>query len=89
MTRGPVPLAALVAALAFVLVPTAAASGPPIEIAPRGHAGVPVTPRVSTAANDRIVVRALKAGGVDGATVAADLRVLSRARSLAHRHRVE
>jgi len=87
VTRGPVTLAALAAALVLALAPTAQASGPPLDIPPPGHSETRASPRVSAAANDRVVVRALRNGGVDAATVTADLRLLRRVRNLAHRTR--
>ncbi len=87
MTRGPVTAAALAAALALVLVPTAAAAGPPIDIEPPGTVPALVTPRGTAASPDRIVQRALQRGGIDAGTRAADLRLLRKARSLAHRTR--
>ena len=87
MTRGPVTAAALAAALALVLVPTAAAAGPPVDIEPPGTVPALPTPRGTAASADRIVQWALQRGGIDAATRAADLRLLRKARSLARRTR--
>ena len=85
MTRGPVTLAVLAAALVLVLVPTAAATGPPIDIEPPGSVPPLLAMRGTAASPDAIVAKALEKGGVDAATRAADLRLLRRARSLSRR----
>ena len=85
MTRGPVTLAALAAALVLVLVPAATAAGPPIDIEPPGS--VPPLPamRGTMASPDAIVTAALTRSGVDAATRAADIQLLRRARRLSRR----
>ncbi len=87
MTRRPVTLAVLAAALVLVLVPAATAAGPPIDIEPPGSVPSLVALRGRAASPDAIVTAALKKGGVDAATRAADIRLLRRARSLSRRLR--
>ena len=82
MTRRSVTPAVLAAALVLVLVPTATAAGPPIDIEPPGSVPSLVALRGRAASPDAIVTTALKKGGVDAATIAADIKVLRRARSL-------
>ena len=85
MTRGPVTLAVLAAALVLVLVPAATAAGPPVDIEPPGS--VPPLPamRGTMASPDAIVTAALTRSGVDAATRAADIQLLRRARRLSRR----
>ena len=85
MTRGPVTLAVLAAALVLVLVPTAAAAGPPIDIEPPGSVPPLLAMRGTAASPDAIVTAALKKGGIDAATRTADIKLLRRARSLSRR----
>jgi hypothetical protein len=87
VTRGLVTAAALAVATALVLAPTAAASGPPIDIEPAGSVPTLPTPRGTAASADTAVKRALQRGGVDAATVAADVRLLRKARRLSRRTR--
>lgn len=82
MTRRPVTLAVLATALVLVLVPAATATGPPIDIEPPGSVPSLVALRGRAASPDAVVTVALKRGGVEAATIAADIKVLRRTRSL-------
>lgn len=82
MTRGPVTLAALAAALLLTLVPGASADGPPIDIEPPGTVPPLLAMRGTAGSPDAIVTAALVKGGVPAATRAADIRLLRRTRSL-------
>jgi hypothetical protein len=75
----------LAAALLLVLLPAATAAGPPVDIEPAGSVPRLLAMRGTAASPDAIVTAALKKGGVDAATRAADIRLLRRARSLARR----
>ena len=85
MTRRPVTPAVLAAALVLVLVPTATAAGPPIDIEPPGSVPSLVALRGRAASPDAIVTAALKKGGVDAPTIAADIRLLRRTRTLSRK----
>ncbi len=85
MTRRPVTLAVLAAALVLVLAPTATAAGPPVDIEPPGSVRPLLAMRGTAASPDAIVTAALKQGGIDAATRAADIGLMRKARSLSRK----
>ena len=73
----------LAAALVLVLVPTAAAAGPLLDIEPPGSVPPLLAMRGTAASPDAIVTAALKKGGIDATTRTADIKLCAARAPLA------